>query len=103
MTEKEITALRAIYPEIPKNVLNITITADVNSEVQITCTFYPDRNLTEAGQKSVIVPADELKQIEDAIAFELGGEPCGLHEAHKLVKTMIQSSNGQANGGSYDI
>ena len=51
----------------------------------------------EAGQKSVIVPVDELKQIEEAIAFELGGEPCGLHAAHDLVKAMIQSSsNGQA-------
>jgi hypothetical protein len=50
----------------------------------------------EAGKNSVIVPVDKLKQIEEAIAFELGGEPCGLHEAHKLVKAMIQSSNGQA-------
>lgn len=40
----------------------------------------------------VLVPVDELKQIEDAIAFELGGEPCGLHIAHDLVKRMIQAS-----------
>ena len=46
-----------------------------------------------------IVPVADLKQIEDAIAFELGGEPCGLNVAHDLVKAMIQSSNGQANGG----
>ena len=43
-----------------------------------------------------IVSVAELKKIEDAIAFELGGEPCGLHEAHELVKAMIQSSNRQA-------
>lgn len=40
----------------------------------------------------VLVPVAELRQIEDAIAFELGGEPCGLHEAHKLVKAMIQAA-----------
>lgn len=34
----------------------------------------------------------KLKLIEDAIAFELGGEPCGLHEAHDLVKAMIQAA-----------
>ncbi len=43
-----------------------------------------------------VVSVSELKLIEDAIAFELGGEPCGLHAAHNLVKAMIQSSNGQA-------
>lgn len=33
-----------------------------------------------------------LKQIEDAIAFELGGEPCGLHAAHVLIKSMIKAA-----------
>lgn len=40
----------------------------------------------------VLVTVDDLKQIEDAIAFELGGEPCGLFDAYKLVKTMIQAT-----------
>ena len=53
-------------------------------------------NLKLTPEGYVLVPVAELRQIEDAIAFELGGEPCGLHAAHDLVKAMIQSSNGQA-------
>lgn len=37
----------------------------------------------------VLVTKQELKQIEDAIAFELGGEPCGLEAAHELVKKLL--------------
>ena len=40
----------------------------------------------------VLVSITDLKTIEDAIAFELGGEPCGLHEAHKLIKAMIKAA-----------
>lgn len=36
-----------------------------------------------------LVPDETLATIEDAIAFELGGEPCGLENAHALVKSLL--------------
>lgn len=39
-----------------------------------------------------VVPLEALYQIEDAIAFELCGEPCGLNEAHKRIQEMIEEA-----------
>lgn len=61
-----------------------TMTFKINKNLEIAKAALPDGY--------VIVSINELIQIEDAIAFELGGEPCGLYEAHKLVKAMIQAA-----------